>query len=256
MRVNDLDTPWFAADVAALPHGVDGVIVPKIESLEGLAMVGQTLTASGRDHLPVLAGIETALGIADARPLLAHPLVAAAYFGAEDFIADMGGVRTPSNAEVAHARGAVALAGRLAEVPVLDQVVADFRDDDRFAREADEARAMGYAGKLCIHPGQVGTANRAWTPSADEVDRGPTPPRRLRRSVGRRRGGHRLRGAHGRRTGRGSSASSARPGRARLTVRHRGRRPLSALTGGGASARRVGPDTRARRLAGTPGART
>ena len=170
MRVNDLDTPWFSADVGALPDAVDAVIVPKIERLEGLSLVVQTLTAAGRDDLPVVAGIETALGVADARPLLAHPRIGAAYFGAEDFIADMGGVRTSSNVEVAHARGAVALAGRLAGVPLLDQVVADFRDDGRFAREAAEARAMGYAGKLCIHPGQVAAANAAWTPTDEEVD--------------------------------------------------------------------------------------
>ena len=57
------------------------------------------------------------------------------------------------------------------QVPVLDQVVTDFRDDDRFVREAAEARALGYAGKLCIHPGQVVLANAAFVPSAAEVDR-------------------------------------------------------------------------------------
>ena len=60
---------------------------------------------------------------------------------------------------------------RLAGVPVLDQVVTDFRDDDRFGREAAEARALGYAGKLCIHPGQVALATAAFVPSAAEVDR-------------------------------------------------------------------------------------
>jgi citrate lyase subunit beta/citryl-CoA lyase len=95
----------------------------------------------------------------------------AGYFGAEDFIADMGGVRTDSNHEVQHARSAVALAGRLAGVPVLDQVVTDFRNDERFSNEAAEARALGYAGKLCIHPGQVAIANDAFVPTADEIDR-------------------------------------------------------------------------------------
>ena len=30
---------------------------------------------------------------------------------------------------------------------------------------------MGYAGKLCIHPGQVVLANAAFVPSATEVER-------------------------------------------------------------------------------------
>ena len=98
-------------------------------------------------------------------------MIGAAYFGAEDFIADMGGVRTPGNAEVRYARSHVALAGRLAEKLVIDQIVADFRDDDRCGRECREARALGYGGKLCIHPAQVAIAHAAFTPSQDEVDR-------------------------------------------------------------------------------------
>ena len=63
-----------------------------------------------------LRALRSERGVADARALLAHPLVAAAYFGAEDFIADMGGVRTAASQEVLYARSRVALAGRLAGV--------------------------------------------------------------------------------------------------------------------------------------------
>ena len=83
----------------------------------------------------------------------------------------MGGIRTASNEEVLYARSAVALAARLGGVPLLDQVVTDFRDDDRFIAECAQARAIGYSGKLCINPGQVALANAAFIPSADEVDR-------------------------------------------------------------------------------------
>jgi citrate lyase subunit beta/citryl-CoA lyase len=172
VRINPPATDWFADDVRdGLTPELAAVVVPKVESVVGMDAVAAALDAAGLPDLGVIAGIETALGVADARPLLAHPRVVAAYFGAEDFIADMGGVRTASNDEVVHARQFVALAGRLAGVPVLDQVVTDFRDDDRFARETAEARAMGYAGKLCIHPGQVEIANRGFTPSDEEVDR-------------------------------------------------------------------------------------
>ena len=172
VRINPPTTEWFIADVAeGLCPELAAVIVPKVETIEGLNVVAAALAAAGLPDLGILAGIETALGVADARALLAHPRVVAAYFGAEDFIADMGGMRTASNLEVTYARSAVALAGRLAGVPVLDQVVTDFRDDERFAREAAEARAFGYAGKLCIHPGQVALANAAFIPSEAEVER-------------------------------------------------------------------------------------
>jgi citrate lyase subunit beta/citryl-CoA lyase len=172
VRVNAPSSGWFADDVTtALAEGVAAVVVPKIERRDELDEVTRLLDAAGLPDVGVIAGIETALGVADARPLLAHPRIVAGYFGAEDFIADMGGRRTPSNAEVASARSFVALAGRLAGVPVLDQVVTDFGDDARFLHESAEAYSMGYAGKLCIHPRQVALANDAFRPSADEIDR-------------------------------------------------------------------------------------
>ena len=171
VRVNDPSTEWFTDDVAALTDGLAAVVIPKIETVDLLDRVATALARAGRSDLGVVAGIETALGVADARELLGHRVVTAAYFGAEDFIADMGGVRTATNHEVAYARSRLALAGRLAGVPVLDQVVADFHDDDRFRTECGEARAMGFAGKLCIHPAQVTIAAEAFMPSADEVAR-------------------------------------------------------------------------------------
>lgn len=171
VRVNDDTTPWHDDDLDSLPtEGLAGIVVPKIETIAGLDSLAARLTGRGLD-MPVIGGVETALGVADARPLLAHDVVSAAYFGAEDFIADLGGVRTASNDEVAYARAQVALAGRLADVTVIDQIVADFTDDDRCRRECLQARAMGYGGKLCIHPSQVAIANEAFLPSSEEIDR-------------------------------------------------------------------------------------
>ena len=162
VRVNPPATEWFAADAAALPPGLAGVVVPKLDAADQLAAVADAV--GGR---PVVAGIETVRGVLDARAVL-RPPVAACYFGAEDYVADLGGVRTPGNAEVATARSYVAMAARLAGVPALDMVTIDFRDADRFVAEAREARALGYAGKLCIHPAQVALAHEAFQPTAEE----------------------------------------------------------------------------------------
>ena len=165
VRVNPPGTEWFADDVAALPPGLAAVVVPKLESAAQLVEVAGAL-----GDRAVVAGLETVRGVADAREVL-RPPVAACYFGAEDYVADLGGVRTPGNAEVAWARSFVAVAARLAGVPALDMVTIDFGDDDRFVREAREARALGYAGKMCVHPAQVALAEVAFRPTDDEVDR-------------------------------------------------------------------------------------
>jgi len=171
VRVNPVPTEWFADDVRdGLHPSITGVIVPKLETPEQLATVADALTAAGLDQLHVLAGIESAAGVDRVRELLVPP-VAVAYFGAEDYIADVGGVRTLGSTEVLYARSRVALSARLAGVPAVDQVVTRLDAEDHFLTDAAEGRALGYRGKLCIHPAQVALAHRAFTPSPEEVDR-------------------------------------------------------------------------------------
>ena len=172
VRVNPPGTEWFADDVAeGLAAELTGVVVPKLESTVEVDRAQELLTQAGREHLRLLAGIETAAGVARAAEVLEHPRVDLAYFGAEDFITDMGGVRTDEGLEVLYARSQVALAARLARVPVLDQVVAAFGDDERFLADAAVGRSIGYSGKLCIHPSQVPLANQCFSPSAQDRDR-------------------------------------------------------------------------------------
>ncbi len=171
VRVNPVPTEWFADDVRdGLHASITGVIVPKLETPEQLAAVTDALSAAGLEGLHVLAGIESAAGVDRVRELLVPP-VAVAYFGAEDYVADLGGVRTLGSTEVLYARSRVALAARLAGVPAVDQVVTRLDAEDHFLTDAAEGRALGYRGKLCIHPAQVPLAHRAFTPSPEEVDR-------------------------------------------------------------------------------------
>ena len=164
VRVNPPGTPWFADDVASLPDGLAAIVIPKLQSAAQHNEVCRAI-----DGHPIVAGLETVRGVVDARDLLDPPVVAC-YFGAEDYIADLGGARTTSNEEVAVARSWVAMAARLAGIPALDMVTLDFGDEERFVREAREARALGYVGKMCIHPAQVRCANDAFRPSVDELE--------------------------------------------------------------------------------------
>ena len=172
VRVNALTTPWFAGDVAeALTPELAGVVVPKVESAADVDVVVDALRSAGVGDLAILAGLESAAGVARAEAVLTHAAVRWCYFGAEDYVADVGGQRTTDNHEVLFARSQVALAARLGDVWALDMILADFRDDERYVRDAEEGRSLGYRGKLCIHPAQVALAQRVFTPSAEAVDR-------------------------------------------------------------------------------------
>ncbi|MCE2525496.1 MAG: CoA ester lyase [Acidimicrobiia bacterium] len=169
VRVNAVDTEWFEGDVAeAVGPELTGIVVPMLESAAAVDLVAERLEPIG--PLGVMAGLETVAGVEYAGEVLRPPVVAA-YFGAEDYVADLGGIRTPENTEVLYARSRVAMACRLAGVVALDQVVVKLRDEEVFVRDATQGRTLGYKGKLCIHPAQVPWANRVFTPSPEEVDR-------------------------------------------------------------------------------------
>ncbi len=172
VRVNAVPTEWFAADLAdALSPTLTGVVVPKLESAEQVTAVLAALDRHGLGDLHLIAGIETAAGVARAEEVLAADRVVAAYFGAEDYVADVGGVRTAEGLEVLYARSRVALAARLTGTLAIDQVVTTLGDEETFRADAVTGRSLGYRGKLCIHPDQVGWAHAAFSPEAEEVDR-------------------------------------------------------------------------------------
>jgi len=165
VRVNPPGTPWHDADVAAaVAGGAAGVVLPKAEDPEVVARLGESLAGAW-----LVAGLETPLGVARAREVLDTGVVTAAYFGAEDFIADVGGRRTAAGLEVLYARSAVLLAGRLTGTPMIDQAVMALDDDAGYTADAQAGRALGYVGKLCIHPRQVALAHAVFTPTDAEV---------------------------------------------------------------------------------------
>jgi citrate lyase subunit beta / citryl-CoA lyase len=172
VRVNAIPTEWFAHDIArGVPAGATGVVVPKIESAAQVQAAAMALDRAGLRELSILAGIETVAGVINGAEILHEPRVAACYFGAEDYTADLGGVRRADSLEVLWPRSRVAAHAAHAGVLSADQVVTDLRDEAAFRLDAQLGRSLGYRGKLCIHPTQVALANESFSPSAAEVER-------------------------------------------------------------------------------------
>lgn len=169
VRVNPIGTPWFQDDLAmAAGCAAVGVVVPKVDSVAQLEQLHAELDRLSWSSAAVVAGVETALGVADARAVLAAG-VSAAYFGAEDYIADIGGRRTAGGAEVLYARSQVCLAAYLCAVPAIDQAVVAFDDPGAFRADALAGAELGYQGKICIHPSQVALAHEIYSPDAEQI---------------------------------------------------------------------------------------
>ena len=173
IRTNASRSRHAEADLAAaLEMSVDGVMMPKLESVNELKKFAAQIDRSGRG-VQLIGVIETARGVLNAETLAAvpHSHLTALAFGAEDFMTDLGGQRTPEGLEVLYARSRVVLAARAAALQALDLVFVNIRDDEGFRRDAQVGRQLGYSGKMCIVPRQVETANVVFSPSAEEIER-------------------------------------------------------------------------------------
>lgn len=119
-----------------------------------------------------MALIENMAGVEECRATArTSPLLCALAFGAEDYITDIGGRRTPAGNEVLYARSQVVLAARAAGLLALDQVVVDIRNDEQFLADATAVRNLGYGGKMCLNPRQVELANQSFAPCESELAR-------------------------------------------------------------------------------------
>ena len=171
VRVNAFETKHFAEDLSiAISDELTGITVPKISSKEEADQISKSLSDFGFVNLPIMAGLETVSGLVNALEIAKHPRVKWCYFGAEDYVADLGGVRRVDNRDVLLARSQISQAARIGGIHAIDMVVSDFKDEKRFLEEAGEARSLGFTGKLCIHPDQVSLANKAFQPSEKEIE--------------------------------------------------------------------------------------
>lgn len=164
VRINAIGTPWHAADLAAVSgKEFAAVILPKSETAEAVAQVVAALPG-----LPVIALIESALGLANARTIAAVDGVARLAFGSVDFCADLGCAHLRDI--LLPARSELVLASRLGGIAApIDGVTVQLNEPVVTFEDARHARDLGFTGKLCIHPRQIAEVKRAFAPSEDEI---------------------------------------------------------------------------------------
>jgi citrate lyase subunit beta/citryl-CoA lyase len=97
--------------------------------------------------------------------------VVALCFGHADFALDLGvSAADPSTGILYHARCSLVLAAKGAAVAPIDTVCLGVRDAEAFRRDALQALALGFEGKLCIHPAQVSIANEVFAPTREQIE--------------------------------------------------------------------------------------
>ncbi len=174
IRINPLDTADGRADMeAAIACRPDAVVLPKVGT------IGHVSTAVSRLEQDAAAGdmklwamIETAEGVVNAAAIAGAFSSARAGGRLEALIVGVNDLRSETG--VAPAAGRIylvpwlmqtVLAARAGGIQVIDGVYNDFADSEGYAAECAEGAAMGFDGKMLIHPNQIAPANHHFGPS-------------------------------------------------------------------------------------------
>ncbi len=164
IRVNAIGTDWHSLDVDSVARSNAAfAVLPRASSARLVHEVAEALSK------PVLAMVETAAGVLAAAEIAKES--AALVAGTNDLSADLRLPAGRGRAPLQTALQTIVLAARAAGVAVFDGVFNDLDDSEGFAAECTEGRRLGFDGKSLIHPKQIETCNRAFSPSESELER-------------------------------------------------------------------------------------
>ncbi len=111
-------------------------------------------------------GVLNALQIAEA-----SPNNVALAIGLEDYTADLGVQRTDEGYESFFARSMLINAARAASIQAIDTVYSDVANEAGLRASVQEAKAIGFDGKGCIHPRQIRPIHEEFAPSVTEIEK-------------------------------------------------------------------------------------
>ncbi len=176
IRVNGVDTPWHADDLAAAAHvGPDAIVLPKVSSPDVLELVGRRLLDMGTDHKTrVWAMIETPLAVFNILSIAAEARdsesrLAGFIMGTNDLAKETRARLVPGRAPMLAWLSICVAAARTYGIDILDGVYNDLGNADGFAAECVQGVELGFDGKTLIHPNQIEACNRIFSPTAEEV---------------------------------------------------------------------------------------
>ena len=177
VRVNGVDTPWHADDLAAAAQAApDVILVPKVSASDTLELIGRRLLDMGTDHKTrVWAMIETPLAIFNILTIAAaardtETRLSGFVMGTNDLAKDTRARLVPGRTPMLSWLSTAVAAARVHGIDILDGVYNDIGDADGFVRECSQGVELGFDGKTLIHPNQIEACNKVFSPSPADVE--------------------------------------------------------------------------------------
>ena len=180
VRINAIGHERMAADLeAVLRPGLDGLVLPKVETPEEVLKVAAILKEREPAVKVERGGVKFLVAIESPKGLLNAPAIAAStdrviglMFGAEDYGRELGlpTSREGEARDLIYARSATVVAAASAHVQAVDGVWVDLQDGDGLLGFARQSRRLGFSGMSLIHPSQIDPINGVFSPTPDEID--------------------------------------------------------------------------------------
>jgi len=177
VRVNG-DWLTTAIDLqAAVVHGLDILVLPKVEHARDVQIIAQMVTAlesaqsMQAGHVRFLLQIESAAALPRLYDIAtASSRVMGMMLGSEDYSLDCGGL--PTADALLYPSMAVLTAARAARIQPIGFVasIAELGSPEEFKVVVQRARALGFRGAVVVHPKFVDVVNECYTASPQEVE--------------------------------------------------------------------------------------
>lgn len=166
VRISPTTSEHWEDDVAALAEadGLRGVMLAETERPDQVTYTAMRLRAG----TPVIALVESALGVENATQIASAPGTFRLAFGTNDFRKDVGVSADPM--ALAYARSRLVIASRVGGLPgAIDGPTEANANDQAIAEACRVTASMGMTGKLSLNRAQVELVNQGLSPSEDEV---------------------------------------------------------------------------------------
>ncbi len=192
VRVNSCGSMMTYADIVAVVEGagdrIDCIMLPKVESYDEALFASRLLEQierhrgiTGRSGTPIGLEVivESPSGLFASLEIARLPRVEALIFGPGDYSAALGLPHT-SIGEIDRSYPGdkwhfvaswLVNAARAAHIQAIDGPYALYKDSDGLAESASRSRALGYDGKMAIHPDQIDVLHRIFGPDQATYDR-------------------------------------------------------------------------------------
>ncbi|MTI32155.1 HpcH/HpaI aldolase/citrate lyase family protein [Xanthovirga aplysinae] len=170
IRINQITTEAGLKDVLALRNSeihYDVLLYPKVESSEELFILNSVMQLEQR-HISLVALVETGRGLSQLAGIVsACPFLKGIIFGAADYAVNVG--CDISWDTLLLSRQQIVQAAAIAQIAAIDCPCFDFENDDILKNELLNIKAMGFTGKLAIHPKQIPIIKQGFRPSEEEL---------------------------------------------------------------------------------------